>query len=106
MSYTSDHLHPTEANYSFPPRRSIADHPAAEEEERVDLRELADAIEHIKESRRVPMMKRRGTGEGMAMRNSVPVFTGDEWDVRYQHQHPGMQVQGMGRRSGYAEYGY
>ena len=102
MSYTTDVL---DAGYSFPPRRAIADRAisdraVSEHEERIHLQDVADALEHIKESRRVPpplRLKRRPTD---VRASSGAVYSGDEWDAR---SYP---VPGPRRTATYSEYSY
>ncbi|CAO2655426.1 Nn.00g104900.m01.CDS01 [Neocucurbitaria sp. VM-36] len=76
MSYaTPADMH--ESGCHYPPMRYIDDR-AADQGEHVHLQDLADALEHIKDSRRVqPVLKRRGVGGGGGG------YSGDEWDARY-----------------------
>ncbi|KAH7377845.1 hypothetical protein BKA66DRAFT_443102 [Pyrenochaeta sp. MPI-SDFR-AT-0127] len=72
MSYTPGMGEPT---YPYPQQRYILDR--ADQERRVDLQDLANAIDHIKGSQRVPLKKM-----GAERRDSV-LYSGDEWDTRY-----------------------
>ncbi|KAF1847220.1 uncharacterized protein K460DRAFT_392633 [Cucurbitaria berberidis CBS 394.84] len=69
MSYSAD-MH--EPSYTFPRQRHIADRSG--QDGRMNLQEIADALEHMKESRRVPL-KRRGDE-----RRTSPMYSGDEWE--------------------------
>lgn len=71
MSYATGMGDPT---YAYPKQRFITDR--ADQEERFDLHEIANALEHMKESRRPPL-KRIGTE-----RRSPAMYSGDEWDMR------------------------
>lgn len=66
MSYAAD-MH--EPGYAFPTKR-LTDR---EHDDQVDLKDLADALKHIKDSRRVPL-NRRGSERGNAA-----LFSEDEW---------------------------
>lgn len=72
MSYAAG-MH--EPGYTFPQQRYIADR--ADQDDRMDLQEIADALEHIKESRRVPLKRRDSE------RRTSVMYSGDEWDSRY-----------------------